>query len=119
MFRDFFVFLLTGRPQTISLSPITTTYSLEEGSLVPDISCSADCNPPCQLIWQKFNVYNASATVPVLNVPTIENPVLSIGHVTRADSGTYVCIGISFIPGFSPGSGIQNYKSPAIKISVF
>ena len=85
---------------------------------MPNIACSADCNPPCHMIWQKFDVYNASATLPAQNVPTIEDPVLSIGHVTRDESGTYVCIGISYIPGFGAQSGIQYFKTPPIEIKV-
>ena len=107
-----------GRPQSLTLNPKSTAYRLKEEGVNLDITCSADCNPPCHFIWQKFDVYNASATVPVLNVPTIEDPVLSLRHVTRADSGTYVCIGISYIPGFSAGSGIKNFKSSAIEVTV-
>ncbi|KAK7106149.1 hypothetical protein V1264_017439 [Littorina saxatilis] len=63
------------------ISPSTSRYQVEEGALVlPDISCNADCNPPCTVQWTKAGVG-----------PYGPGSVLSLGAASRDDTGTYTC----------------------------
>ncbi|PVD27513.1 hypothetical protein C0Q70_12675 [Pomacea canaliculata] len=62
------------------ISPATKSYRAEEGAVVlPDITCSASCNPSCTITWTKNNLnYNSG-------------PILSLGTAQRDDTGSYKC----------------------------
>ena len=50
----FNAFITSDPPGRASLTPAALNYELEENAaILPDISCSADCEPDCEILWQK------------------------------------------------------------------
>jgi hypothetical protein len=43
-------FFLDG-PESVTLSPPTTTYTVTEGDTIPSISCTTSCRPQCTFMW--------------------------------------------------------------------
>ncbi|XP_060066961.1 hemicentin-2-like [Ylistrum balloti] len=62
------------------LSPSDTSYTLNEGSMLPSITCSAECRPGCLFVWTKPDNINFTAS-----------PVLSLGQLDRTKTGEYSC----------------------------
>ncbi|XP_060558361.1 uncharacterized protein LOC132718642 isoform X2 [Ruditapes philippinarum] len=60
----------------LTLTPEITHYNLVSGDVMPDIICTAECNPPCHISWGKSN----------------SGGLLSLDTVTTGDSGEYTCI---------------------------
>ena len=73
-----FLFLLDG-PDSVTLSPPTTTYTVVEGDAIPSISCTASCRPQCTFMW----------TGP--NVPDRTTNDLFLQNINRNQSGTFYC----------------------------
>ena len=73
----------TGGPDPVpELRPTKIFYNLEPGTLLPHINCSSDCNPPCEMRWEKIGSQRTLST----------NGTLSLGKLDRKSSGEYVCI---------------------------
>ncbi|KAK3759305.1 hypothetical protein RRG08_021251 [Elysia crispata] len=69
-------------PGRASLTPAALNYELEENAaILPDISCSADCEPDCEILWQKEG-----------NEGAVSFDFLALGTATRADTGRYQCL---------------------------
>ncbi|XP_045169250.2 uncharacterized protein LOC123531986 [Mercenaria mercenaria] len=64
-----------GPSQSLSLEPGQTQYYLVSGDIMPDITCTADCKPPCSISWGK---YGSGGT-------------LRLGEVTSKDTGECTC----------------------------
>jgi hypothetical protein len=73
-----FIFLLDG-PQSLTLSPPNTTYTVTEGDTIPSISCNASCRPQCTFMWTGPNVPNG---------PTND---MFLQNINRNQSGTFYC----------------------------
>ncbi|XP_033758554.1 uncharacterized protein LOC117340884 isoform X2 [Pecten maximus] len=74
------VVILAGPGKSMSLSPPTTSYTMTEGSTLPDITCTADCRPGCTFVWTRQD-----------NITFTLSPVLSLGHLDISEQGTYTC----------------------------
>lgn len=72
-------FLYTDGPKQVILSPNKTSYTEYEDRDVPDITCTADCQPDCTLMWIK----------PTGQV--ISTEILSLTEIKRNQAGTYRC----------------------------
>lgn len=46
-------FCFSDGPDRAILNPSNTSYSVNTNSLIPAVTCSADCNPPCDINWYK------------------------------------------------------------------
>lgn len=64
-----------GPDWPLILSPPRTYYTLNSGEYLPNISCNADCNPPCKVVWLLHS----------------DDNVLRLGHVTPNSTGEYTC----------------------------
>ena len=71
-----FLFILDG-PESVTLSPPNTTYTVTEGDTMPSISCNASCRPQCTFMW----------TGP--NVPNGTTKDLYLQNINRNESGTF------------------------------
>ena len=74
-----FLFLLDG-PESATLSPPTTTYTVTEGDNIPSISCTASCRPQCTFMWTGSNVPGGTTND------------LYLQNINRIQSGTFYCI---------------------------
>ncbi|XP_033730647.1 pregnancy-specific beta-1-glycoprotein 6-like, partial [Pecten maximus] len=66
-------------PSTIDLEPSTLSYRELEGSVLEDITCTADCNPPCHFTWTRDNI------------DVSNDNTLSLGSLDSSKDGTYQC----------------------------
>ena len=73
-----FLFILDG-PESVTMSPSTTTYTVTEGDTMPSINCTASCRPQCTFMW----------TGP--NVPDGTTNVLYLQNINRNQTGTFYC----------------------------
>jgi hypothetical protein len=73
-----FIFIVDG-PESVTLSPPTTTYTVTEGDTIPSISCTASCRPQCTFMW----------TGPNLPDGTTNN--LYLQNINRNQRGTFNC----------------------------
>ena len=64
------------------LQPSNTFYHIEPGVRLPNIDCSIDCHPPCDVRWYKLG------SPEVL----LFNGTLSLGVLDRNSTGEYTCI---------------------------
>lgn len=64
-----------GPSLPLNLTPGHQHYSLVSGNLMPDIRCSCECYPPCNISWERYSTGN----------------ILSLGTVTTDESGEYTC----------------------------
>jgi hypothetical protein len=55
--------------------PRKTHYNMVSGEIMPDITCTSECNPPCSISWGEHS----------------KNNILSLGVVTTEDTGEYTC----------------------------
>ena len=72
------LFTIDG-PESVTLSPPTTTYNVTEADTIPYISCSASCRPQCTYMW----------TGP--NVPGGTTNDLYLQAINRNQKGTFYC----------------------------
>lgn len=72
-------FLFTDGPNQVILSPNRTSYTFDENSDVPDITCTADCQPYCTLMWIKQTGQ------------VISTEILKLKEIQRNQAGTYQC----------------------------
>ena len=73
-----YLFLLDG-PESVTLSPPNTTYTVRVGDTIPSISCNASCRPQCTFMW----------TGP--NVPYGTTNDLYLQNINKNQSGTFYC----------------------------
>lgn len=76
-----FISYLSDGPDKVELTPANTTYSIEEGTDLPEITCTATCEPTCDIIWVNERKTEMSA-----------EGKLNLHNVTRERNGTYTCI---------------------------
>ncbi|WAR06638.1 HMCN2-like protein [Mya arenaria] len=86
-------------PDTVSLSPSTTSYTVTEGNTIPAITCSAICYPACTYTWSRSGVTVSSTAK------------LDLGQAERAEAGSYMC------QARNPGSG-RSKNGPTVNVSV-
>ena len=67
--------MYTDGPSDIKLVPGKKRHVLVGGDILPDITCTSECNPPCKITWGKHG----------------EGNKLSLGAVTTEDAGEYTC----------------------------
>ena len=67
--------MYTDGPSDIKLVPRKKQFNLVGGDILPDITCTSECNPPCNITWGKHSTGN----------------ILSIGTVSTEDTGEYTC----------------------------
>lgn len=77
-----FLFGSTDGPQSVILDPPKSSFTLPSGTLMPSVTCSANCNPECSYKWVKDD----SAT------PLTTSRALNIGQVDQGQAGIYKCI---------------------------
>ena len=66
-------------PDTVSVTPSGSTHVVNEGKVLDDITCTAECVPSCTYEWKKNGTsFRTERT-------------LSLGQLTRSDSGVYTC----------------------------
>ena len=63
------------------LQPSVSWYSISVGEDIPDVRCSADCNPDCKITWKK-----SESQVILSQIDS-----LSLGKAMRNSTGEYVC----------------------------
>ena len=73
-----FLFIV-DEPESLTLSPTTTTYTVVEGDTIPFISCTASCRPQCTFMWTGHNV------------PDRTTNDLFLQNINRNQSGTFYC----------------------------
>lgn len=61
------------------LSPNKTSLTVDEGDNVLDVTCEADCQPDCFLMW----------ITPTGQVKS--NGILRLPKINRTQAGTYLC----------------------------
>jgi hypothetical protein len=66
---------IDGPSHRLSVVPKKTHYNLVSGDIIPDITCSSECYPPCNISWGEHS----------------ERETLSLGTVKTEDSGEYTC----------------------------
>ncbi|XP_053373800.1 uncharacterized protein LOC123532705 isoform X2 [Mercenaria mercenaria] len=71
----FVLFVMHGPSKPLTLVPGQTQYYLVSGDLMPDITCTSDCKPPCSTSWGKYS----------------RGGTLSLGIVTPFNTGEYTC----------------------------
>ncbi|XP_060604532.1 uncharacterized protein LOC132757301 isoform X3 [Ruditapes philippinarum] len=64
-----------GPSHPLTLVPKKTHYNMVSGDTMPDITCTSECNPPCNISWGEHS----------------ERETLSLGTVKKEDSGEYTC----------------------------
>ncbi|XP_060590515.1 protein turtle homolog B-like isoform X3 [Ruditapes philippinarum] len=64
-----------GPSHPLTLVPKKTHYYMVSGDIMPDITCTSECNPPCNLSWGEHS----------------ERETLSLRTVKKEDSGEYTC----------------------------
>ena len=69
-------------PDQAILIPAQTTYTFNNGSSFPGISCTSDCYPACTSTWYKDAESNSIATT---------NGSLELGKLDKTDAGFYIC----------------------------
>ncbi|XP_076438582.1 hemicentin-2-like [Babylonia areolata] len=69
-------------PDRAILSPAQTSYTIPSGSVLPAVTCSADCNPPCTFRWVKDDSSDAITTL----------ATLTLGQADRSTAGIYKCV---------------------------
>ena len=68
------MFQVRPRPRLV-LVPRQIHYNLITGDKMPDIECTSECNPPCNITWGTHGA----------------GKILSLGAVTTEDTGEYTC----------------------------
>ena len=66
-------------PDTVSVTPSHSTYVVNDGEVLDDITCTAKCVPSCTYEWKKNGTCFRT------------EQILSLGQLTRSDSGVYTC----------------------------
>ncbi|XP_060588056.1 titin-like [Ruditapes philippinarum] len=64
-----------GPSHSLMLVPRKTHYNLVSGDIMPNITCTPECNPPCKISWGEHS----------------KGKTLSLGSVKNKDSGEYTC----------------------------
>ncbi|XP_045170180.2 uncharacterized protein LOC123532705 isoform X1 [Mercenaria mercenaria] len=72
---NFILDVTYGPSKPLTLVPGQTQYYLVSGDLMPDITCTSDCKPPCSTSWGKYS----------------RGGTLSLGIVTPFNTGEYTC----------------------------
>ena len=67
--------MYTGGPSDMKVVPRKKYHVLVGGDVLPDITCTSECNPPCNVTWGTHG----------------EGSILSLGAVTTEDTGEYTC----------------------------
>ena len=94
------LFLVDG-PDTVSVTPNHSTHVVNDGEVLDDITCTAECVPSCTYEWKKNGTESFST-----------ERTLSLGQLTRSDSGLYTCsVGNS-------DTGIQVTKNIDVTVNV-
>ncbi|XP_063442431.1 carcinoembryonic antigen-related cell adhesion molecule 1-like [Mytilus trossulus] len=75
----FWCVLFTDGPNQVILSPNRTSFTFDEGDDVPDVTCEADCQPDCCLMW----------ITPTGQVKS--NGILRLPKINRTQAGIYLC----------------------------
>ncbi|KAK6174048.1 hypothetical protein SNE40_017394 [Patella caerulea] len=65
-------------PENIRFTPTGSSITVIENES-RTVTCSAECNPPCNINWKKGSV------------PSGSNGLLSMNNITRQQSGNYTC----------------------------
>ncbi|WAR05715.1 hypothetical protein MAR_021084 [Mya arenaria] len=68
-------------PDSISIFPLTSSYTRTEGDIQEDITCSTVCHPECAYTWSKVGTSGV-----VRN-----NSILNLDQLTRQEAGSYIC----------------------------
>ncbi|KAH3828775.1 hypothetical protein DPMN_130758 [Dreissena polymorpha] len=93
-------------PESVSLSPTTLNYTLTEGQVIDNITCSARCSPDaCSYTWSK------SGTA------FVNSFVLSLGSFEIGEAGSYSCTAKNLGSGVTVSSHIVliEIKEPATR----
>jgi len=99
------LFIIDG-PQSVTIHPPETTMTVEEGAIIPPITCIADCYPNCTIQWIiTTKSENITRTGALLNLQT----------ANRDDDGTYRCVAIAKNP-IPPE--LRRRESVSVNISV-
>ena len=85
-------FAISDGPDSVSLTPNNTTYTINEYASLNDITCNADCYPVCTYVWTKQGYSSQMSTTSVLSFEK---------GVSRNYAGMYKCIATN------PGSNRQ------------
>jgi hypothetical protein len=75
----YFCVLLTDGPDRAELN-VPRTYTLTEGQLVKNTTCTADCYPGCSYRWMNGSV------------PVGSDGVIQLGTARQYHAGNYTCI---------------------------
>jgi hypothetical protein len=70
---------IIDEPESLALSPPTTTYTVVEGDSISSISCTASCRPECFFMWTGPNVSGGTTND------------LYIQNINRNQAGTFYC----------------------------
>ncbi|VDI68261.1 Hypothetical predicted protein [Mytilus galloprovincialis] len=73
------VLIINYGPDQVILSTNETSYTVNEDSDVPNITCTADCQPECTLMWITYTDQ------------VISNEILSLKNIQRTQTGIYYC----------------------------
>ena len=92
-----FLFLLDG-PESVTLSPPTTTYTVRVGDNIPSISCTASCRPQCIFMWTGSNV------------PDRTTNDLFLQNINRNQSGTFYCTATNEVGSERPSSVVVDVR---------
>ncbi|XP_055958683.1 hemicentin-1 [Patella vulgata] len=65
-------------PENIRFTPTSSSITVIENKS-RTVTCSADCNPPCNINWKKGSA------------PSGSNGLLSLSNITRQQAGNYTC----------------------------
>ena len=69
-------------PTQVLLDPPQSSYTVPSGTLLPPVSCSADCNPACTYKWVKNDSPDATTTL----------RTLTLGQADPQTAGIYKCV---------------------------
>ncbi|XP_071175377.1 hemicentin-2-like [Mytilus edulis] len=97
-------------PESVSLSPLDTQYTVTEGMEQISITCTADCKPACNYIWSGPDV------------PVWIGNVLILRNITKNQRGVFKCTASNKVGSFNshdvnidvqfgPGSSMQFEQS--------
>lgn len=82
-------FLFSDGPESVSLSPLKTSYTVTEGKETISITCTADCKPACDYTWSGPNV------------PGGTGEVLSLQNIRKNQRGVFNCAASNNVGSFN------------------